>query len=453
MKKLFLIIGMLVFSSLVYAANNPSDNNQKSQLTEDQSSIENKSVIDVIEQQEGEAFVPTTSVDIGKTILDYTRLNTIKLPYYQAIDNNVIFSQAMMNTQQETADPLFIMLSRQNGLLKDDYLYAGGTASFLPMWGRNNTSNQNSTSINNYNFEYYMLSTLGDWTSVFASVNIYTDNGDWNVNPGGIYFLLGDLKRLPVFTYAALSTVNFGNFDETTNFIPTLTRIYFMQSGGNVNLSYNNDGLQANVVFLAPSQNQFLQVANAYNGNAKLGFSVNMKYTYDLNTVGDYWYFGSAYSNVSGFTNKSNDNIGVVDFNFGISVSDLEFMSEFIFTDKGVDKTTDVSGSFNLKEVFYTSLFPNLNTNNFLSSGGQVYSWSSQLNYTTRFYNKDLVPYVSYSQLQQSSTNYAVIIDTGFRYNTFADAWLGFSYSYINAQANKSFQQDNLLSLYLRIFI
>ncbi|MDE4976080.1 hypothetical protein NAI43_09520, partial [Francisella tularensis subsp. holarctica] len=97
---------------------------------------------------------------------------------------------------------------------------------------------------------------------------------------------------------------NFGNFDETTNFIPTLTRTYFMQSGVNVNLSYNKDGLQAKFVFLASPKSSLLQVANAYNGNANLGFSVNMKYTKVLQNVGDYWYLGAAYSNVSGFTNE-----------------------------------------------------------------------------------------------------------------------------------------------------
>ncbi|MDE4945085.1 hypothetical protein NAI65_12765, partial [Francisella tularensis subsp. holarctica] len=77
---------------------------------------------------------------------------------------------------------------------------------------------------------------------------------------------------------------------------------FFMQSGGNVNLTYNKDGLPANFVFLASPKSSLLQVANAYNGNAKLGFSVNMKYTKDLQNVGDSGYLGDANSNVSGFT-------------------------------------------------------------------------------------------------------------------------------------------------------
>ncbi|MDE4957244.1 hypothetical protein NAI59_09850, partial [Francisella tularensis subsp. holarctica] len=91
-------------------------------------------------------------------------------------------------------------------------------------------------------------------------------------------------------------------------FIPTLTRTYYMQSGGNVNLSYNKYGIQDNFVFLASPKSSLLKVANAYNGNDKLGFSVNMKYNKDLQNVGDNWYLGAAYSNVSCFTNEHNDN-------------------------------------------------------------------------------------------------------------------------------------------------
>ncbi|MDE4970057.1 hypothetical protein NAI63_12965, partial [Francisella tularensis subsp. holarctica] len=78
------------------------------------------------------------------------------------------------------------------------------------------------------------------------------------------------------------------------------------------------DGLQAIFVFLASPKSSLLQVANAFNGNAKLGFSVNMKYTKDLQNVCDYWYLGAAYSIVSGFTKEHNDNRGVADFNFGM---------------------------------------------------------------------------------------------------------------------------------------
>nr|WP_245806417.1 hypothetical protein [Francisella halioticida] len=116
-----------------------------------------------------------------------------KPPFFDGINNNVIFSQALLNTQQETGDGLFILKSQQNGLLKGDYLYFGGMGSFTPVWGRGSQSNLSSNSVNNYALEYYVLSTLGEWTSVYASLNTYTTNGQWNVTPGNIFFILETL--------------------------------------------------------------------------------------------------------------------------------------------------------------------------------------------------------------------------------------------------------------------
>ncbi|MED7788739.1 hypothetical protein [Francisella sp. 19X1-34] len=456
MKKFFLIfIGSFLLTYNIYAASDVINTQQQlTSVDKDQADQKNNSAIDDVEEYEGEAISSGSTFDIGNSLLKATHLNRVKPPFFDGIGNNVIFSQALLNTQQETADGLFILESRQNGLLKDDYLYLGGMGSFTPVWGIDSQSSLSSNSVNNYALEYYVLSTLGEWTSVYASLNTYTTNGQWNVTPGNIFFILGNLEKFPIYSYAALSTVNFGNFNETTNFLPTLTRLYFMQSGGNVNVSYNQYGLQANFVFLGSSRNNnLLQVANAYNGNTNLGYSVNLKYTKDLNKVGDYWYAGAAYSNVSGFTNQNNDNVGVVDFNFGMNINKFEFINEFVFTDKGVSKTTDLSAGFNLRESFSASIFPGLQSKDFLTSGGRVYSWSSQLDYTFDLYNKDLVPYVSYSQIQQASDNYAAMVNTGFRYNAFSDAWAGFSYSYMDGRAKDFTQHDNILAIYLRIFI
>ena len=46
-----------------------------------------------------------------------------------------------------------------------------------------------------------------------------------------------------------------------------------------VNLAYNKAGFQIKFVFLVLSKDDFLKVANTYEGNSELIFSVNMKYT------------------------------------------------------------------------------------------------------------------------------------------------------------------------------
>ncbi|QLE78285.1 hypothetical protein FLM55_00440 [Francisella sp. Scap27] len=441
-----LFLAITVFCSIGFAE--PNDDISLEVTNRDKKPVDKTelSAEDVLEEQINETPTSQDRYDIGQAILKYSGLKNAKLPLFKGIDNSVLLSEAVLNTQKQTGDPLFELLARQDGTLKDDYLYFGATGVSLPIWGKQN-------SINNYSMEYYFLSTLGNWTTVYASLNTYTNGDNWNVNPGAVYLMLGDLRQFPVFTYAALSTINFGSFDETTNFFPTLTRFYFMQSGGNVNVSYNRGGIHADVAFLSSSENKFLKVANAYNGNTKLGVSTNLKYTYELEQDGDYWYAGTGYSNVSGFTNNNNDNIGVIDFNFGLNIRKIQFINEFVFTDKGVDKTTDASGSFNLREGFFTSILPDFNNNVFLQNGSNVYSWSSQFSYSANLYNHEFIPYVSYSQIQQSSSNYRALIDTGFRYNPFADAWAGFSYSHIRDKADLFEQQDNILALYLRIFI
>lgn len=196
---------------------------------------------DIFEENAIQAPISQSRFDVGKTILNKTGLDKVKPPLFDRIDNSVILSEAVLNTQDGAAQgPIFELQSRQNGLLKDDSLYLGGTGAFLPIWTPASPKQPNS--INNYNLEYYLLSTLGDWTTVYASLNTFTIDGEWNVNPGDTYFMLGNLKEFPVFTYVGLTTVDFGNFDEVTNFIPTLTRKYFMQSGGNVSIAYNKGG-------------------------------------------------------------------------------------------------------------------------------------------------------------------------------------------------------------------
>jgi hypothetical protein len=172
-----------------------------------------------------------------------------------------------------------------------------------------------------------------------------------------------------------------------------------------------------------------------------------------MNEFGDYWYVGSAYSNVSGFTNNNNDSIGSVDFNFGANIDKLEFINELLFTDSGVDSVTNKSGTFGLREELFSSISPVQHDINTFSNGNRIYSWSSQANYTTTLYDRDMIPFISYSQIQQSSSNYISSIDTGFRYNPFAEAWIGFSYTNIQSKSDDISSYDNMLSMYMRIFI
>ncbi|MDE4988258.1 hypothetical protein NAI02_09305, partial [Francisella tularensis subsp. holarctica] len=115
---------------------------------------------------------------------------------------------------------------------------------------------------------------------------------------------LGNLSESPFFGYLSNSTVMYGNFDIVSNYVTTLTRTYFMQSGGNINLSYHTQDLHLNAVLLDANPNSYFNVTNS-GSKSVVGFALNSKYIYQMETAGDYQFLGLAYSNVSGFQTKN----------------------------------------------------------------------------------------------------------------------------------------------------
>ncbi|MDE4992432.1 hypothetical protein NAH07_10335, partial [Francisella tularensis subsp. holarctica] len=84
-----------------------------------------------------------------------------------------------------------------------------------------------------------------------AVFTLYQDHRNgFNITPNTIYLILGNLSESQFFGYVANSTVMYGNFDIVSKYVPTLTRTYFMQSGGNINLSYHTHDLHLNAVLL-----------------------------------------------------------------------------------------------------------------------------------------------------------------------------------------------------------
>ena len=105
-----------------------------------------------------------------------------------------------------------------------------------------------------------------------------------------------------------------------------------------------------------------------------MGFALNSKYIYQMETAGDYQFFSLAYSNVSGFQTKNGYNVGTFDFNYGLAVSDINFEAEALITNKGVvgiNNSSAVSPQ-NISGVpFFSSIRPSakLIYNGFLGSG------------------------------------------------------------------------------------
>ena len=99
-------------------------------------------------------------------------------------------------------------------------------------WNRMGDSSIGQSRAFTYSLEGYVASTISEWVSTLAGVTLYQDHSDKvNFVPSTLYFIVGNLAESPFYGYVATSTVMFGNFDIVSNYVPTLTRMYFMQSG------------------------------------------------------------------------------------------------------------------------------------------------------------------------------------------------------------------------------
>nr|WP_245806416.1 hypothetical protein [Francisella halioticida] len=163
--------------------------------------------------------------------------NPIKTSFFNGFRVSETLSYAMLNTQQDTSDPLFMLQARQQGILDDNYIYFGAKVSLLDWFRLNRIPPGGENQEFSYAVHAYAASTISKWFSALLGFTLYQDHGDgFNVTHDTIYLIEGNLSESPIFGYVANSTVMFGNFDIVSNYVPTLTRTYFMQAGGNINL-------------------------------------------------------------------------------------------------------------------------------------------------------------------------------------------------------------------------
>lgn len=249
----------------------------------------------------------------------------------------------------------------------------------------------------------------------------------------------------------------YGNFDIVSNYVPTLTRTYFMQSGGNINLSYHTSSLHLNAVLLDANPDSYFNVTNA-GSKSGVGFALNSKYIYEMDTVGDYQFFWAAYSNVSGFQSNTGGNVGAFNINYGIAISDINFEAEALITDKGVGGVNN-SSAVSPKNIagvpFFGSVRPSANLiyDGFLGSGKNIATWSLQTSYTATVFDKRFIPCVDYSHIRQDSSNYSYQYGAGFRYNAFYGSWLGLDYTNINSQSEHFNERQNYLSINYTLYL
>lgn len=387
------------------------------------------------------------------------------------------YSQQMLNNQQVTGSVLDILNARKSGDLAPNAIYIGGKGEIYGTYGNQSGNSKSGNSNSNYipgaliggmqangnvtdnsntnvKMPYADLaftSTIGDWVTGFADLQV-TNVGSSNVNLPNAYFVLGNLSKSPFYFVGGKKVVEFGKFDSVTNFMPTLTRAYFMAYGGQVAAGFAQNGINATMTLMNGLGESMLN-SQASSANQVNNFALNASYNGKAGNLG--YYAGLGYINATGFVNKDNRMVGALDLNAGVTVQGLAVNGEFLVTTSGVHgmntsstavnavNAANASGALNDKAgyaAFGFNALPALivfgNNGVTGNSNSVVKAWSLDSSYTMPVAGKDMVPYVSYSQVAQNSDNNLYQFEVGTRYNVVDTVWVGGSYNYMSGKAN-----------------
>jgi len=384
------------------------------------------------------------------------------------------YSQQMLSNQSFTGSVLNILNARKSGDLASNAIYIGGkgelyaeyqsTSSVAAGLGEGGTlvrrsgatlNNNSSTEVNLPYADLAFTSTIGDWVTGFADLQV-SNAADSSVKLPAAYFVVGNLSQSPFYGFGGKKVVEFGKFSSPNNFMPTLTRAYFMAYGGQVGTGFAMNGLDVVATFMN-GKGMAMMNSQASNAQQLNDFAVNASYTGKAGNLG--YYAGAGYINATGFSgNKnstviSNDNkmVGALDFNAGVTVQGLAVNGEFLVTTSGVhgmNETSVYGNAVKNGNVAYTSGASHPDSAGFtafgfnalpvlvdFNAGSTVKAWSLDSSYTMPVAGKDMVPYVSYSQVAQNSDNNLYQFEVGTRYNVIDSVWLGGSYNFMSGKS------------------
>lgn len=391
------------------------------------------------------------------------------------------YSQQMLNNQQVTGSVLDILNARKTGDLAANAIYIGGKGEIYAKYQNTSgvtahpvssgvinpagatTNNNSSSEIKMPYADLAFTSTIGDWVTGFADVQV-TNAASSNVTLPNAYFVVGNLAKSPLYAFGGKKVVEFGKFDSVTNFMPTLTRAYFMAYGGQVGAGFAANGLDV-VATLMNGKGESMMNSQASSAQQINNFALNASYNGKAGNLG--YYAGAGYVNATGFSANSsvygagatNKMVGALDFNAGVTIQGLAVNGEFLVTTSGVKGTNSTAAGLNgavqgtntstIDSVGYTAFGLNalpvlMNFN----SGSTVKAWSLDSSYTMPVAGKDMVPYVSYSQVAQNSDNNLYQFEVGTRYNVVDTVWIGGAYNYMSGKsAGTSVGKYNTLML------
>lgn len=357
------------------------------------------------------------------------------------VSTNADYSQHVLNGRNIASNSLDILKYRKSGVLSSNSVYVSGKGEFYASHVNTNPTVHTRVQLPHVAF----TSTIG-WVTGFADVQV-TNYDSKHINFPSVYFTVGNLKKSPFYLTGGKKVIDFGRFYSANNFIPTLTRAYFMAYGSQIAAGFSHRGMDATLTLMNDFSPSMIN-SNASKTNQLSDFALNSSYT---NTVGNVTYHvGAGYINATGFNhNSSRDSrVGAVDLNTGIVSGPLSINSEFLMTTRGVTSTNGTSvyskhtklknsyGNVTLPSGYTALSFNTLPHLINFTSHSTVKAWSFDSSYAMSVVGRKMVPYVSYSHVAQNANNNIYQIEVGTRYNVLNAVWLGSSYNYTTGKSS-----------------
>lgn len=365
-----------------------------------------------------------------------------------SVRTDTAYSQQMLSNQSVTGSVLDILNARKSGDLAANAIYIGGKGEVYSQYQTASSQNLAPAKADSSNSQVKLpyadlafTSTIGDWVTGFADLQV-SNAATSNVALPNAYFVVGNLSQSPFYGFGGKKVVEFGKFDSVNNFMPTLTRAYFMAYGGQVGAGFAMNGLDVTATFMNGKGEAML---NSASSSAQQLNSFALDASYEGKAGALSYYAGTGYINATGFNNKDGKMVGALDFNAGVKVQGLAVNGEFLVTTSGVHDMNNSSVVQNKEApargindaagytAFGFNALPALVT--FGANGGStVKAWSLDSSYTMPVAGKDMVPYVSYSAAAQNSDNQIYQLEVGTRYNIIDSIWVGGSYNYMSGK-------------------
>jgi hypothetical protein len=386
------------------------------------------------------------------------------------------WTQQMTNNQKRTGRDITVLKARKDNEIQGNSIYLGGkgeiAAAFVRASGGQADVSSNQTQIMMPFVDIVFTAAIGDWVTGFADLQVGDQFGtpatgqssgsnaqNSNVTLPQAFFTVGNTDVMPLFATLGVKVVDFGDFRQENNIIPTLTEFGFMSQGGQVAAGADMDGII--LVVTAMNGGGLAQTNAATDNNQAINnFAVNLGYE------GEYGHLGIGYINGTGFnrnggspgfndtlsadasTNESNGRVGAVALNAGLNAEVFQLNGDFVFTTQTVNGLnnssafnptgSNINGYFPLTLLLGTGVQPgsaNAVTGSAFNSGKTLLSWDLNGAFDLDVIEEhDLKIFGSYSQMYQESNNSIYQFVVGARVNLIETVWIGPSYQYFDGK-------------------